>query len=216
MKTIQTTILLIGLSCIGHAHAAPPAAIIEDINAPKSGLAFMDYLSTGQIIKLDAKDSITLGYLQSCRRETITGGTVTIGTEQSSVSKSQLMREDVECDGGHAELSGQSKSTSAALAFRSGSKKVGLRQPEVTIYGNSPIFRLAQANAELSVERIDVKGKRYKMLLKSKHVDFSDKNISLAPGIYRAQITDGKSKIFKVHNKAEPGKAPIISRLVDL
>ena len=37
------------------------------------------------MIKLGPRDTIVLGYLKSCWRETITGGTVTVGAEQSEV-----------------------------------------------------------------------------------------------------------------------------------
>ncbi len=42
---------------------------------------------------------MTLGYLRSCLRETITGGKVTVGLEQSKVAGAKLVRERIECDG---------------------------------------------------------------------------------------------------------------------
>ena len=45
----------------------------------------MDYLETGRVIRLGARETVVLSYLYSCTRETITGGTVTVGTDRSEV-----------------------------------------------------------------------------------------------------------------------------------
>lgn len=106
MNTVKTFIATLSLVSTSLLQAATPVAIIEDIQASNTGLLFMDYVNEGQVIKLGKEESITLGYLLSCQRETITGGTVTIGEQQSKVSKGRLLREEVECSGGQAKLSG--------------------------------------------------------------------------------------------------------------
>lgn len=213
MKNSQILGAIIGFTAIGIVQAATPVAIVEDIQAKDAGISFMDYVHAGQVIKLGKQETLILGYLESCRRETITGGTVTIGTMQSKISKGQLMREDVECDGGQARLSGQQAGTSGALAFRSGS--AGLAQPEVTIYGSAPVFRLHTPDATITVEPFRHRGRSHTIEVHGQHVDLADKNISLPPGIYKVTAGDN-SKLFKVHHRAEPGKGPIITRLVDL
>src|SRR5262249_23532857 len=60
----------------------------------------MDYVDPGQVIRLGAHDRIVLGYLRSCWRETISGGTVTVGTEQSEVAGGEVARDKVACEGG--------------------------------------------------------------------------------------------------------------------
>src|SRR5215469_7933016 len=68
------------------AVAESPVAIVEDISGKVTGAEIMDYLSPRAVIKLGDNSAITLSYLKSCRRETITGlGTVIVGTEESSV-----------------------------------------------------------------------------------------------------------------------------------
>lgn len=212
MHTLKTLTISLGMLASGLIQAATPTAIIEDIQAGNTGLSFMDYVSEGQVIRLAEKDSITLGYLQSCQREVITGGTVTVGSTQSTVSKGQLLREEVECNGGQAKLSGQQAGTSGALAFRSGPT---IDKPELTIYGNAPVFRLHTANASVTVEPLNQHNKSRTIEVRGHHVDLADKNISLPPGVYKAH-SGSSSKIFRVDRRAEPGKAPIISRLVDL
>ncbi len=216
IQTIAALVILLNSSSVLADIA--PVAIIEDIQGHDSQLSFMDYVNEGRVIKLGDSGKLIIGYLRSCRRETITGGTVTVGMLQSKVVKGQLLREDVECDGGNANLSGQVAATSGALAFRGTTKsQVGMRQPELTIYGTSPVIRLKQANAEIIIERTDKRGKQYSYKLKGKHIDLADKKLSLSlGGTYKIAVKGGKSKSFKVDKYAERGKIPIVSRLIDL
>src|SRR5262249_19207601 len=72
------------------AWAQAPVAVVEDVSGKTAGVEFMDYVAAGKVIKLGAHDTIVLGYLKSCWRETITAGTVTIGTEQSEVQNGRV------------------------------------------------------------------------------------------------------------------------------
>jgi len=210
---------LLGLSISINAHAGvSPVAIIEDINAKESTLSFMDYVNEGQVIKLGTSGKLVIGYLNSCQRETITGGTVTIGAEKSKVSKGQLLSEDVECNGGNATLSGQQAATSGALAFRGTAKSnIGIRKPDLTIYGTAPVVRTKQANADITIERVDKKGKTHTFQLKGKHIDLADRKLSLSlGGTYRIEVKGGNSKTFLVDKYAETGKISVVSRLIDL
>src|SRR5215475_518582 len=72
------------------ASAQSPAAVVEDLAGSVPGVQFMDYVEPGQVIRLGAHDRIVLGYLKSCWRETISGGTVTVGNEQSEVQRGDL------------------------------------------------------------------------------------------------------------------------------
>ncbi len=216
IHTIAAVTLL--LSNINSFADSAPVAIIEEIQAQNSSLSFMDYVNEGHVIKLGSKGKLIIGYLNSCRRETITGGTVTVGSLQSNVIKGQLLREDVECDGGNANLTGQVAATSGALAFRGAPKsKIGIRNPDLTIYGTSPVIRLKKSNANITIERTDQHEKQYTYQLKGKHIDLASKNISLSlGGVYRIVVKGGKSKTFKVDKYAEKGAIPIVSRLIDL
>ena len=62
-----------------------PVAVVEDVSASVKGVGFMDYVAAGSRITLAPNDSLALGYIKSCVRETIIGGIVTVGTEQSEV-----------------------------------------------------------------------------------------------------------------------------------
>ena len=65
--------------------ATIPVALVEEVSGAPAGVEFMDYVETGKTIELGARGGIVLSYLNSCVRETISGGTVTVGTDQSDV-----------------------------------------------------------------------------------------------------------------------------------
>jgi hypothetical protein len=53
---------------------------VEDVKSASADVEFMDYVGTGQVIKLEPSDVLVLSYLKSCEHETITGGTVRVGS----------------------------------------------------------------------------------------------------------------------------------------
>ena len=87
---------------IASAASAGPleVALVEDLTSNSSNVAFMDYLQTGQVIRLGPRDTLVLTYMTSCVRETITGGTVTIGTDWSEVQSGRVVRARGQCAAG--------------------------------------------------------------------------------------------------------------------
>jgi hypothetical protein len=100
------------------ASAASPVALIEDLSGNPAALEVMDYLETGQVIRLGARETLVLSYLKSCTRETITGGTVTVGTEQSEVVSGRVERTKVRCDRARASASAEYVIQSSGHVFR--------------------------------------------------------------------------------------------------
>jgi hypothetical protein len=100
--------------------AAPlvPTALVEEVKSTSAGIQFMDYVGTGEVIKLEPSDVLVLSYLKSCEHETITGGTVRVGTEQSEVEGGKVVRSKVPCNGGNMKLSRQQANASGASAYR--------------------------------------------------------------------------------------------------
>ena len=78
------------------AGVAEPAALVENV-VGHSALKVMTYLDTGRTIRLGPRDTIVLSYLHSCVRETITGGTVTVGVDQSEVQAGEVTRTKLNC-----------------------------------------------------------------------------------------------------------------------
>jgi hypothetical protein len=163
---------------------------------------------------------LVLGYLKSCARETITGGRVTIGTDQSAVEGGQVKRETVECDGGRMQLTTAQAAKSGVMVFRGQPKPSN--QPQLTIYGVSPIVTAAHAD-RLEIKRLDAAGQPPLSVAVAKPkpghavvVDLAKQNVALQPGGTYQVSADGRSVVFKVAPSAQPGAAPAVGRLVRL
>lgn len=224
MKNWVVGLLAAGVSSVlaTAVAAQAPVALVEDVQGSPIGVEFMDYLTQGKIIRLGPSDTIVLGYLKSCWRETITGGTLTVGAEQSETNDGKVIRAKVDCDGGKMQLASQQADKSGAMVFRDkpkSSQKAAAEKPELTLYGLSPVVDIKGGGTVL-VERIDQPGERYEVaiggdqMLRGAFYDFAKVNRTLtAGGTYQASV--GTQRIvFKVDQHAQPGRAPLIGRLL--
>lgn len=195
-----------------------PTALVEDVKSTTAGVEFMDYIGTGQVIKLQPGDVLVLSYLKSCEYETITGGTVTVGAERSEVQDGKIARAKVPCDGGKIRLTSQEASKSAASAFRLQSAS-----HEPTLYARSPMIQVPKLGVDdsrmLVIERTDRPGERFEIKIDDNlagggFYDLAKAKTLLKRGAtYSASIGDRKIK-FKVDVSAKSGKAPVVSRLL--
>jgi len=210
------------LALLASACAQAPVAIVEDVKGKVAGVEFMDYVSPGQVIKLGTTGSIVLGYMTSCWRETITGGVVVVGTQESKVQFAKMERTKVDCDLNRAQVSGRETSQSAATTFRSIDPGRPTEAPrQLRIYGLSPVVETT-LRGNLVIERIDLPGERHEVrlgatsLTKGRFYDFATAGTSLVPGGTYAAVLGSSRTIFTVDPLARPGAAPIISRLLRL
>lgn len=205
--------------------AQGPVAIVEDVKGSPPGIAPMDYVTAGKIIKLGGGDTIVLGYLKSCRRETITGATVTVGNEQSNVQGGAVQRETTYCDGGKIELTVELSGKTSGMVMRDAPKQgqqaplLSLR-PQFMLYGLSPVVEL-KTGAAVLIERVDRPGERHEVTadgrkLRGSFYDFADDDKALVRGgVYRA--TAGAVQVlFQVALDAQPGRSPLAGRLLRL
>ncbi len=213
----------VGALCLAApALAETPAAIVEDVQGKVDGIAFMDYVAPGKIIKLGPKASITLSYLKSCQRETISEGVVLIGTEQSTVQLGEVKREKVPCDTNAAKLSEREANQSAATTFRtvrSDAKSTPAKLP--TLYGVSPLVQ-AKAGGTLVIERTDGREPAISVPLKGdamvggKFYDFAKAGKTLTAGGSYLAILGAKRYTFQIDASATSSPTPIIGRLLRL
>lgn len=231
-RVFKAAVLAFLLAFAGEAFARGPAplvptALVEDVKSKSADVEFMDYVGTGQVIKLEPKDVLVLGYLKSCAHETITGGTVRIGVEKSEVDGGKIARAKVACHGGNMRLASQTANASGASSFRLQSAAI-----EPVLYALPPMIQVPrlQGNDErtLVIERIDRPGERVEVaiggdLAGGAFYDLAKANAKplTRGGIYRASL--GSNKVtFKIDAKAKivkakPGnskKTPVISRLL--
>jgi hypothetical protein len=90
----------------GAAAGPIEVALVEGTNGNSLSVKSMDYVRTGEVIRLGARDTLVLTYMTSCIRETITGGTVTIGTDWSEVQSGQVVTMRGQCGVGKMVLTG--------------------------------------------------------------------------------------------------------------
>jgi hypothetical protein len=195
-----------------------PIAIVEDVKSAGADVEFMDYVGSGQVIRLAAGDTLVLSYLTSCEHETITGGTVTVGLVRSDVRDGQVVRTKVPCDGGKIQLSSAQANASAASAFR-----VQSAETQLTSFARTPVVQLpkdlALEERTLTLRRTDRPGERRALKLDDAAAangfyDLARQNVSLTRGAtYEAGI-GGRKLTFHVDPKAKTGAAPVVSRLL--
>ena len=215
------------LGSITSSVAQSPAAIVEDVKGKVTGAEFMDYVTPGTVIKLGADGTVVLGYMSSCVRETIKGGVVVVGTDESRTSLGDVSREKVDCDGKRAQLAPAQATQSAATTFRSLSpaKPPGATtasvSPQPVIYGLSPVIEIAKPG-KIVIERIDRPGEKFeanltaKVLVKGRFYDLAAAGKSLAAGGTYAVTAGSQRAEFKVDPAARSGASPIVGRLVRL
>ena len=199
------------------AFAQAPTAVVEDVTG-SPGVEPMDYVNEGKTIKLGVQDQVVLDYIKSCWRETIKGGTVTVGAEQSVVDGGIIEREKVACDGGKMELAAAQSKQAAAMVFR-GTGPNPPPKPQFTIYARSPVIELA-GGGTVSIERVDKAGERLDLsigeadLVHHQFYDMAKAGKALQPGgVYRAKAGN-QQVVFQVDAGAKNPGGPLASRLV--
>ena len=190
-------------------------AIVEEMEPARADVAFMDYLEAGRTIALGKQGRLVVGYLKSCLRETVSGGTVTIGTEKSKVTGGKISRERVECDGGHLLLTPEQSGKSAAIVFRKGNLSTGSGslQPSLRIYSLQPILQVQFRPATVTIERLDRSQSLLTVKLQGGVADLAAQKRALERGgLYRV-TGGGVSRIVKIDDYAASGGS-LISRLI--
>jgi hypothetical protein len=194
-----------------------PTALVEDVKSAAAGVAFMDYVGNKQVIRLARGDVLVLSYLRSCEHEIITGGTVTVGMEQSDVLDGDVVRTKVPCDG-NVQLTSSQANASAATAFR-----LQNADTEATLFAVTPVVQLpkdlAAADRTLTIRRTDRLGEQHQLKLDDTAVaagfyDAADSKISLVPGgTYDVSIGEHKL-VFHVDADAKSAPVAVVSRLL--
>lgn len=189
----------------GASAATKPVAIVED--SPKTtgrGQAF-DLLEQNEVLKLASGETLVLGYLKSCTRETITGGTVTIGAKESTVEGGKVTREKTECTQTKLALTADESQQSATIAFRGQIKHVYTRQPLI----------VAEKSETVKIEPIEG-GESWNLRPENGRIDFRAAKFEMQPGM-RYKVTGAKaSLIVEVDAAATTAKTGVLERVVVL
>lgn len=186
-------------------------AILEEIQSAGGKHTAFDELKVGDRIELGAGGSAVIGYLDSCVRESIQGGTVTIANGQSDVEGGTVARETIACEATQLVLSEEEAGKSATVAFRAPPWEKHLRQ---VVPSASPL--VLAAGVQLEIKRLDGDEPTLNLPLQDGKVDLAARNATLTPGGFY-QLTAGQKQIvIKIDPDAQPGPMPAMSRLVRL
>ena len=190
--------------------AQKDVAIVEEVSPGVGDLRRFDLIAAGRSVELGRDGRLVLGYLKSCWQDSIIGGRAVVEPLKSLVEGGALTRQRVECD-----AAGLAQMNSAGLSARGGASLAGpaLPEPDVNLYGLSPIVISAQAGL-LVIERLDATAPPLRLELAENRVDLHEKDVALAAGgLYR--FTRGQASIVvRIDSLAEPGRAPAVGRLV--
>jgi hypothetical protein len=223
MRTIETAFRVVagaGVACSIAVAGPAPVALVENVSGNPAGIELMDYVEIGKVIELGARDAIVLSYMQSCVRETITGGTVTVGADQSNVHGGKVARAKVPCEAGKMLLATNEAAQFGGKIFRGSPATADVSQgPQFTLYGRSPIVEVS-APGRLIIERMDQPGERHVVnvetgaLVHGRFYDFAKQGPRLAAGgTYRASLGN-QEIIFRIDGSAKAGNTPLLGRLV--
>lgn len=216
-KAIVMVVGVMGFA--GSATAQAPVAVVEEVQGNVTGAEFMDYVVPGKVIKLGQDASIVVGYMKSCRRETISGtGTVVVGEDESKVHLAQVDATRTNCDPAQAHATTRATSDVAASVVRSLTKGAAPAGPPLTLYGTSPLVE-AKGRGALVFERLDQKGERQQFdltgnQLKGRFYDLAGTSKSLTPGATYAATFASRRIVFRVDPQAKAGPTPIVGRLL--
>lgn len=201
---IAVSLLLFSPVC----EAAEPVAIVEEASADAPVRTF-SYLSKSQIIKLDAKAELLIGYLNSCVQERVRGGVVKIGANRSQVTNGHRTARQLDC-GGAAKLSRAESERAAALVMR----KPPVPAPKIRLTSTTPFIAPRHPTPSVHLKRLDRRETAMKLELQSGVADLAELGVALRRGgIYRVKA-GASSTVVKIAPDARPGGGPILMRLL--
>ncbi len=206
--------------CGAWAQTAPPAALVEDVSAGVAGVEAFDYVSAGKQIQLGASGKLVLGYLNSCQEETIVGGTVTVGADQSTVAGGSVDRKTVACAGKTMQLTAEQSGTSGGLVFRKAPSKSATTttpaapapdRPRV-IPSAGPVISVPKPG-RVTIVRVDSQAAPVTLNLPAKPVDLGKRGVRLTPGATYQANYGASSVVFQIDAQSTSDTSPL-ARLI--
>ncbi len=101
------------------------------------------------------------------------------------------------------------------MVFRTGKKApvAPPPPPERILFGTSPFITLP-GGGRVVIERLDRRGTKYEVDVSGGYADLSTMDIALRPGGLYLSLAVQKKIVFKIDRSAQPGRWPILSRLI--
>lgn len=216
-RLVSCLIALIALPAAVAAQqtAGAPVAIVEEATGTTPPLQFFDTLAEGQEILLGEGGGLILGYFSSCIREEISGGSIVVGREESTVSGGSVTRETVACAGGEATLADSEAAESGALVLRA--PPGGGAEGPIKVFSATPVFLFPEgARGALVLRRLDRQAPELSLPVSGSSLDLAEVGPTLKlGGHYEARLGERVVE-FVVDPRARYRGGPLIGRLVTL
>lgn len=183
------------LAADGALAAGKVTAVVEQGATADGTIQLLDRLKEGTEFTLSAGESVTLAYTHSCIRETITGGKITVGAEQSDVTGGEVKREKIAtCPEPRLALTSAESQESAIIAFRGGTRHLFSKTPMLVSRPDNLKLVLYEGETVIG----EVKGE-------SGIFDVAGKKLELAPGkVYRIE-SDRNTVLLEIDADAKAG-----------
>ena len=203
--------LLLGLASLPSAALAQElSAIVEAVSPPREDVRAFDILMEGTVIELKPGEMLSLGYMNSCAHEEITGGTVTVGATESKVEGGNVTRTIVSCNGSVDPDSAAGANEAAVVAIRG----VGNGDAPVRVVDSlQPVFVLDEGavpgDPTLTIQRLDGKEPPIRVSLFGRTLDLKQTGMKLTQGgVYTATCGDRRVG-FQIAPNA--GVSPVVT-----
>lgn len=201
---VLVAVMLTGLAATAGAASRPVAIVEESPKADGKAQAF-NLLAESDTFDLAAGETVILGYLKSCMRETITGGSVTIGSKESTVVGGTVTREQTQCAVNKLALTADESQQSATIAFRGQVKHIFTRQPLI----------MAGKSQGVTIEPVEG-GEVWQIVPENGRIDFRAAKLQMQPGAnYRVKGAT-QVVIVEVDDAADTTKTGLLERVVIL
>jgi hypothetical protein len=206
---------LLAGSLASSAAAQELSAIVEAVSPPREDVRAFDILVEGTIIELKPGETLSLGYMNSCAHEEISGGKVTVGGTESIVEGGSVTRTIVPCNGSVDPDSAAGANEAAVVAIR------GLGNgdaPVRVVESLQPVFVLdegaAPSDPTLIIQRLDGKEAPIRVSLFGRTLDLKQTGMKLTQsGVYSATCGDRKVA-FKIAPNAGVNPVVTLQRVV--
>jgi hypothetical protein len=205
---------LLAGSLASSAAAQELSAIVEALSPPREDVRAFDILTEGTVIELKPGETLSLGYMNSCAHEEISGGTVTVGATESKVEGGNVTRTIVACNGAVDPDSAAGANEAAVVAIRGLGGDAAVRVVESL----QPVFVLDDGavpdDPTLVIQRLDGKEPPIRVSLFGRTLDLRQTGMKLTQGgVYSA--TCGERKVaFKIAPNAGVAPVVMLQRLV--
>jgi hypothetical protein len=191
------------------AAAQELSAIVEAASPPREDVRAFDILMEGTVIELKPGETLSLGYMNSCAHEEISGGKVTVGTKESKVEGGNVTRTVVPCNGSVDPDSAAGANEAAVVAIRS----LGNDDPMVRVVESlQPVFVLdaggMPSDPSLVIQRLDRTEAPIRVSLFGRTLDLKQTGMKLTQGGIYSAICGDRKVAFKIAPNA--GIAPVV------